>query len=114
VSFSHLWASSLEIGSIWRVTVAEWGAPPSSEMSTLGGEVLWGFGVGCGLVYSCRVEALSDVAVASMASLERGRATIEHLEEGYKRFSGETGGGDLRSLRTRCFLWNVSRSRRWR
>jgi hypothetical protein len=26
----------------WRASVAEWGAPPSSEMSTLGGEVLWG------------------------------------------------------------------------
>jgi hypothetical protein len=74
----------LEIGSGWRVTVAEWGAPPSSETSTLGGEVLRGFGVGCGLVYSRRVEASSDVAVALMASLERGRATVEHLEEEYK------------------------------
>jgi hypothetical protein len=64
--------------------MAEWGAPPSSKTSTLGGEVLRGFGVGCGLVYSCRVEASSDVAVASMASLERGCATVEHLDEGYK------------------------------
>jgi hypothetical protein len=64
--------------------VAEWGAPPSSETSTLGGEVLRGFGVGCGLVYSRRVEASSDVAVASMAYLKRGCATVEHLEEGYK------------------------------
>jgi hypothetical protein len=60
------------------------GAPPSSEMSTLGSEVLRGFNIGCGLVYSRRVEASSDVMVASMASLERGRAMVEHLEDGYK------------------------------
>jgi hypothetical protein len=30
------------------------------------------------------VEASSDVVVESMASLERDRATVKHLEEGYK------------------------------
>jgi hypothetical protein len=74
----------LDIGSGWRDTVAEWGVPPSSKTSTLGGEVLRGFGIGCGLVYSRRVDASSDVMVASMACLERGRAMVEHLEEGYK------------------------------
>jgi hypothetical protein len=50
----------------WRDPVAEWCAPPSSEMSTLGGKVLQGFGVGCGLVDSRGVETSYDVAVASM------------------------------------------------
>jgi hypothetical protein len=63
--------------------MAKWCAPPLSATSTLGGEVLQGFGVGCGLVDSRRVEASSDVAVASMQSLERGDASVEHLEEGY-------------------------------
>jgi hypothetical protein len=54
------------------------------ETSTLGGELLWGFGFGCGLVYSRRVEASSDVVVASMECLKRGCMMVEHLEEGYK------------------------------
>jgi hypothetical protein len=44
--------------------------------------VLRGFCVGCGLVDSCRVEASSDVVVASMASPERGGASVKHPGEG--------------------------------
>jgi hypothetical protein len=44
-----------------------------------------GFGIGCGLVDSCRVEASSDVMVASMASLERGSTSVEYLEEDVER-----------------------------
>jgi hypothetical protein len=47
--------------------------------------VLWGFGVGCGLVDSRRVEASSNVTMVSMASLERGGALVEYLEEGVER-----------------------------
>jgi hypothetical protein len=50
----------------WRDHVAEWCAPPSLATSTLGGEVLQGFSVGCGLVDSRGVEASSDIAVVSM------------------------------------------------
>jgi hypothetical protein len=57
-------------------------ASPSLEMSNLGSMVLWGLCVGCGLVDLRRVEASSDIVVASMASLVRGSASVEHPGEG--------------------------------
>jgi hypothetical protein len=74
--------SSLEVSSGWRDPEAERCASPLSETSNLGSEVMWGFGVRCDLVDSRRVEASSDVAVVSMASLERGGASVEHPGEG--------------------------------
>jgi hypothetical protein len=84
-------ASSLEVGSVWRDPEAERRASPSPETLTLGGEVLQGFGVGCGLVESHWVVASSDAAVASMASLERGGTSVEYPG----KECGERGGGDL-------------------
>jgi hypothetical protein len=102
----------LEIGSGWRDPVAEWCALPLSEKSILGGEVLRGFGVGCGLVDLRRVEASSDIAVASMASLERGGTSVEHLEEGYVERERE-----VEVVFEACAqgtFFEVPRSRRWR
>jgi hypothetical protein len=89
---AHNVVMSLEVGSGWRDPKAERCASPTSETSNLGGVVLRGFCVGCGLVDSCRVEASSDVVVASMASLGKrwrfGRTS-------WRRVRGEKGGGDL-------------------
>jgi hypothetical protein len=104
-----LWASSLEVGSSWRDPEAERCTSSSSETSTIGGEVLRGLSVGCGLVDSRRVVAPSDVAVASMASLERGGASVEHPGEGCTEGEEKMISG---ALRTRCFLWIVPGSRR--
>jgi hypothetical protein len=42
----------------------------------------WGVGVGCGLMDSHRVVASSGAMLASMASLERGFASVEHPGDG--------------------------------
>jgi hypothetical protein len=108
--FYHLWASSLVVGSDWRDPETERHASPSLETSTLGGEVLRGFGVGCGMVDSRRVVVSSDAVVASMATLERGGTSVEHPGEECAEREVEVISGAY----AQGFLWIVLGSRRWR
>jgi hypothetical protein len=90
------------VDSRWRDLEVERFPSSSSATSTFGGEEQRGFGVGFGLMDSCRVVGPFDAVVASMARLKSGFTSVEHLGEGYAE--SKRGGGDLWSLRTRRFL----------
>jgi hypothetical protein len=81
------------VDSGWRDLEVEQFASSSSATLTLGGEEQWDFGVGCGLMDSCRVVAPSDAMVVSIARLESGFTLIKHPGEGYAEREVEVTSG---------------------
>jgi hypothetical protein len=77
----------------------EWFASSSSATSSLSDMAHQGLGVGCGLMDSRRVVASSGAVVASMASLERDFALVEHSGDGHTGCEVEVTSEALRTRR---------------
>jgi hypothetical protein len=96
----------------------EWFASSSSVTSSLSSVAQWGLRVGCGSMDSRRVVAPSGAMVTSIASLERGLASVEHFGDGQADCDVEVTSRALSATRFLCILpgsqrWWWLRNKAW-